>query len=191
MNTTKKHHAAIFTTPDQLHFLITGECTFDTFCDAIYKPYLIEETVPLEMASFQAEDHDINGRNVRFGEYTGEDGAILWHDEFSTVADATTAMADELRSMLGQIDRLANVLVPAPVGAAANSLEAKPADEAEGGTSGEESCAPDPQHVAAMTAGLERVNRILPLIGKAPAKVTCEYDPTDGWRFGVTWLESS
>jgi hypothetical protein len=128
MNTTKNHHAAIFTTPHQLHFLITTKCTYDAFWDATYKPYLTEGTVPLEMASFEIEWRDMNGRRIPVGEFTGEDGAILWHDEFSTVADATTAMLEKLQSMSEQIAGHISVLARAATATVPRSLKAEAPD---------------------------------------------------------------
>lgn len=122
MNTTKNHHAAIFTTPHRLHFLITTRCTYDAFSDATYKPYLTEGTVPLEMASFELEWRDLNGRKIPVGEHTGEDGTILWHDEFSTVTDATRALLERLRSIATQVDEHVNVLATAVAAAATHSL---------------------------------------------------------------------
>lgn len=157
MNTTKNHHAAIFTTPHQLHFLITGKCTFDTFHGAIYKPYLLEETVPLEMASFQTEEHDMNGRQIRFGEHTGEDGAILWHDEFSTVADASVALLEELRSVSEQIAQV-SVLATAAAETLARSPRAEAPDDSVTYGAEEKKCSPRVESLAVAREDQERLD---------------------------------
>jgi hypothetical protein len=142
MNTTKNHHATIFTTPHRLHFLITGRCTYDALLEATYKPYLAGATVPVELASFEIEERDMNGRKVRFGEFTGEDGAILWHDEFSTVADATTALLEELRSMSEQIAGHVSVLATAAAETVVRSLKTGAPDHSVTYDAEEEKCSP-------------------------------------------------
>lgn len=158
MNTTKNHHAAIFTTPHQLHFLITTRCTYDAFCDSTYKPYLTKGTVPLEMASFQIEEHDMNGRKVRFGEFTGEDGAILWHDEFSTVADATTALLEKLQSMSEEIAGHVRVLATVAAESVARSLKAETSDHSATSGAEEKECSPRAESLAAAREGEEHLD---------------------------------
>lgn len=148
MNTTKNHHAALFTTPHQLHFLITARCTYDAFWSSTYKPYLTEGTVPLEMASFEIQWRDMNGRKIPVGEYTGEDGAILWHDEFSTVADATTALLEKLRSMSEQIAERVSVLAATAAESVARSLGAEVPDHSVSYGAEEGKCSPRVESLA-------------------------------------------
>lgn len=97
MNDKEKYHAAIFTTAEgNLHFLITSRCTYDDASQTVYKPHLMDKSVSLALASFPVTEHVMNGRELSFGQSTGEDGSVIWRDEFDTMAVAFAGLWDSM-----------------------------------------------------------------------------------------------